>query len=218
MNITKSILFIPLAALLLSGCATTEGYKKPISDFQNASSIVTQSAGVYITQLNKTQRDAYIDRRVNKGEQIKLSEIEEFQVFSRDAITARLSALTQLANYGTLLGRLANSDTPQSITSNAEELKASLDKLNENVNALNGEKDAKFKNAFGPAALLMGEVARFALERQIQASLNKAILNGEKPITDLIDVLKHDLTEAYDLQSLAQLCDTEKIILLKSAC
>ena len=204
MNITKSILIIPLAGLLLlTGCANHNGYKKLINDFQTASSVVTQSAGVYITQLNKTQRDAYIDRQVNKGAEIKLNKVEEFQVFSSKSIQARLDALTQLASYGTLLGRLANSDTPQRITSNAEELKVSLDKLNEDVNTLTGNEDAKFKNALGPAALIMGEIARFAVERKIQDSLNTAILKGEKPVTDLIDVLKHDLTQAYDLHSQA---------------
>lgn len=42
MNTRKSILLIPLAALLLSGCASREGYKKPINDFEVASTIVIE--------------------------------------------------------------------------------------------------------------------------------------------------------------------------------
>ncbi len=200
MKLTRSIMVIPVAALLMTGCATTDGYQKPISDFQNASSIVTQSAGVYVTQLNKTQRDAYITRQVSGAEPIKLSEIERLQVFSPEGLAARLGALDKLSKYGELLGQLANSDAPQRVSSNAQGLAASLNKLSEDINKLSASKDAKFKEAFGLAALLIGEVARFSVEKKIQEALDKAILDGEKPVTNLIRRIRADLELAYELK------------------
>lgn len=186
--------------VLLSGCSSTYGYKKPISDFQNASSIVTESARVYIIQLNKTQRDAYVDRQVNESNQIKLSEIEELQAFFPEEIETRLGALSELSKYGDLLGQLANSEAPEQITSNAEELANSLEKLKKNIGSLSESGNANFKGAFSPAALLIGEVARFAVEIKIQEALDKAILDGEKPIKNLIRVIRDDLVMAYQLK------------------
>ena len=185
---------------IMGGCTSTAGYKKPISDFQNASSVVTDSARIYVSQLNKTQRDAYIDRQVSAAEQIKLSEVENIQVFSPEEIAVRLGALNQLSKYGALLGQLANSDAPGSITSNAGDLSKSLAAIEEKVNSLSGSGNKSLKGAFGPAALLIGEVARFAVENKIQGALDKAILSGEEPIIALIRAIRDDLLIAYYLK------------------
>ena len=202
-RITTSYYWYAVALMLLvllNGCSSTAGYKKPISDFQNASLVVTESARVYVTQLNKTQRDAYVDRQASEAKQIKLSEIEELQAFSPEAIETRLGALNELSKYGDLLGQLANSDAPEKITSNAEDLAKSLEKLEGNINNLGGSGNTNFKGAFSPAALLIGEVARFAVEKKIQEALDKAILGGEKPIKNLIRVIRDDIVMAYQLK------------------
>jgi hypothetical protein len=186
--------------ILLNGCSSTTGYKKPIGDFQNASSVVTESARVYVTQLNKTQRDAYVDRQVSGAKQIRLSEIEEFQAFSPEAIETRLGALNELSQYGELLGQLANSDASEKITSNAGDLAKSLENLEKNINNLGGSGNTNFKGAFGPAALLIGEVARFSVEKKIQEAIDRAILGGEEPIKNLIRVIRDDLVMAYQLK------------------
>lgn len=196
--------------VLLTGCSSTAGYKKPISDFQNASSVVTDSARVYITKLNKTQRDAYIDRQVSEAEEIKLPDIEKLQKFSHKDIEARLDALNELSKYGELLGQLTNSDAPENITSNAGELTKSLGNLEKNIDTLNQGENENFKGAFGPAALLIGEVARFAVEKKIRVALDKAILSGEEPIKNLIRVIRDDLVLAYQLKR-SPMSDNRKI-------
>lgn len=193
-----SVAFMSL--IMLNGCSTTAGYKKPISDFQNGSSVVTESARVYVTQLNKTQRDAYIDRQVSEAKQIKLTEVDEVQVFSPEAIEARLGALNELSKYGELLGQLANSDAPEKISSNAGDLAKSLENLGGNINKLGPAMNTDFKSTFGPAAILMGEVARLAVEKKIQEALDKAILSGEEPIKKLIRTIRNDLVTAYQLR------------------
>jgi hypothetical protein len=202
-QVTVSWLLFPVTLLYLlfsGGCASTAGYKKPVSDFQNASSVVTESARIYIIQLNKTQRDAYIDRQVSEAKQIKLNEIEASQVFSPEAIAARLGALNELSKYGTLLGQLANPDAPEQITGNAGDLANSLDRLEGTINHLHASGDREFKGAFGPASILIGEVARFAVEKKIKNALDKAIIGGEEPIKKLILVIRDDLEMAWQLK------------------
>ncbi len=186
------------ALILFAGCSSTAGYKKPISDFQNASSVVTDSARIYVNQLNKTERDAYIDGQVSTSNQILLTEIEKKQVFSPEEIQARLEALSELSKYGELLGQLANSDAPERITSSAEDLATSLEKLVTNVGKLSPSSNKAFSGAIGPAAQLMGEVARLVIEKKIQGALDEAILAGEEPVVKLIRAIRDDLIIAYE--------------------
>lgn len=77
--------------ILLTACGTT-GYRSPISKFQDASSVVIASTRIYLTELNKVERDKYINEQVSRKAQIQLIQIEAVQVFSRDGLKARLDA------------------------------------------------------------------------------------------------------------------------------
>lgn len=192
--------FYPVTLLffaLLSGCASTVGYKTPISNFQHASSVVTESARVYILQVNKTQRDAYIDRQVSKAGQIRLAMIDSSQVISSEAIDVRLRALNQLSKYGSLLGQLANSDAPEKISSNAVDLAESLKKLNGTIQELSAKDGKQFQSVFAPASVIIGEVARLAKEKKIREALDEAINKGEEPVKRVIRLIRNDLEMAY---------------------
>lgn len=190
----------PALLALLAACAGAPEYRQPIGDFQNASSIVTESARLYITELNKTQRDAYIDQQVAEGRPITLAQIEAVQAFSPEGIEARLRALDELAKYGDLLARLAGSDAPEAISWHARDLAGSLERLESRIGGLRGGRHRKFKDAFGPVALLIGEIARLGVERQIRAALDKAVLDGEWPVKELIRTIRDDLVLAYELK------------------
>lgn len=199
-----NLLTITVTALvLLAGCSSTTGYKKPISDFQNASSVVTDSARIYVSQLNKTERDAYIDRQVSAANRITLTDIEKKQVFSLYEIQARLDALSELSKYGELLGQLANSDAPERITASAEDLATSLEKLETDIGKINRSSNKAFSRAIGPATRFIGEIARLVVEKKIQEALNKAILSGEEPVVHLIRAIRDDLILAYERKQTA---------------
>lgn len=189
-----------LLLVIFCSCSSTAGYKKPVTDFRNASSVVIETARIYVTQLNKIQRDAYIDRQVVAAKQIKLSEIEKEELLSQKEINIRLRALNELSKYGELLVQLTSSDAPERVTSNAEDLSKSLDKLQGNLDSLNTDSSAGFKGAFGPVAKLIGEVTRLAVEQKIQQALDRAILGGEKPIQSLINTIRDDIVTAFELK------------------
>src|ERR1700720_1559769 len=96
----------------ICGCAKPSAYKAPVGKFRDAATIVIQSTKVYLTELNKVERDQYIYTQASKPEQIQLGRIEEVQVFSKEGIAARLTPLDQLANYAELLYELASSSAP----------------------------------------------------------------------------------------------------------
>jgi hypothetical protein len=191
-----TILFVCFGMM---GCADTVGYRAPVATFQDASSVMVNSARIYLTQLNKTERDAYIRHQAADKKPINLVEIEKMQSFSPNEIAVRLQALNSLSQYGALLGELANSDAPERISANAADLGNALQKLSSNVSEFaTGSANNKFVGSVGPVVKIVGEVARIATEKKIKEALDQAILAGEAPIQELIKAISADISIAYE--------------------
>ena len=191
----SSLLLICLAS---NGCRHASDYKAPVGKFRDASGTVIEAAKVYLTELNKTERDNYIYQQASKMAEINLNEIENVEVFSKDAIAARLNALDQLANYADLLNQLANSDTPDKIKAKATDLKTSLDNLSGQVAGLTGVKNDNFKTVTGRVLPVIGEVLQAFADRKIEEGLKKAITNGAGPVNKLIQAIEVDMNVAFE--------------------
>jgi hypothetical protein len=190
-----------LLALLLAtfnfGCGP-EGYRTPITKFQSASAVVVESTRVYISELNKVERDSYILEQVSTKSQIDLSKIEAAQVFGKEGLQARMDALDLVAGYGDLLAKVANSDAPEKVTAQATSLKGSITNLSNTVSGLTGGDHTNFNNAVGPVTTIIGEVLNFIVERKIKQALDRAILGGEGPINNMLSVIGADIDLAYE--------------------
>jgi predicted DNA-binding ribbon-helix-helix protein len=200
--VTSSRLRCALTALLVVvlaslGCGRA-GFVEPVTSFQEASSVVIASTRLYLTELNKIEREHYLTDQASKKLQIKLPELEAVQVFSQEGLKARLDALDQLARYGALLSRLAKSDAPERVKAEAETLGTSIRDLTETVNTLNGDDDKAFKNAVGPAAALIGEVLNLVVEQRLREALKAAVERGEAPVNRLVAAIGSDLVIAYE--------------------
>ena len=211
---TKSfqILIITCLLIITSGCSSVAGYKRPISNFQNASSVVINSTRIYLAELNKVERNKYIDKQTTEKKNILLSDINKSQLFSREQIQLRLEALDLLSQYGDLLGQLANSDVPERITSNADNLGSALSKLSNDISTARGETGSNFSSAIGPVTTIVGEVARLAVERKMEEALDNAVTKGEKPIISLIDTIRTDIVSAYQRKKNA--LSTNRVVLI----
>lgn len=192
--LTLSLLFVTIISV---GCEPS-GFREPITKFQTASAVVIASTRLYVTELNQAERDHYINSQLSKRAQIKLDELEAVQVFSHDGLKARLDALAQLARYGDLLSKLANSDAPERAKAEAKNLGDSLKNLSTTVSGLTGTDDSAFKAAVGPVSAIVGEVLNFVLQQKIRDALDKAVDEGETPINHLIGVIRNDITIAYE--------------------
>jgi hypothetical protein len=184
-------------SLLYAGCAKPSAYKTPVSKFRDASAAVIESTKTYLTALNKTERDHYIDDQVASRGQIQLIRIDEVQVFGPEAIAARLNALDQLANYTELLYRLATSDAPGTVKGKAKDLSDALASLSGEIKNLTGADDARFKTAVGNVFPVIGDVLKAIVEQQIEAALKKAVTTGAAPVNELIEAIKVDSEVAY---------------------
>jgi hypothetical protein len=174
------------------------GFVEPVTSFQEASSVVIASTRLYLTELNKVERENYLNERASKKLQIKLPELEAVQVFSRDGLKARLDALDQFARYGTLLSRLAKNDAPERVRAETETLGESLKSLTDTVDTLRGDDNSGFKAAVGPAATLIGDVLDLVVERDVQKALKTAVERGEEPVNRLLGAIGDDIALAYE--------------------
>ena len=194
----ESLLPAVLIVIAAAGCARPSAYKAPVGKFRDASTVVIQSTKAYLNELNKVERDKYIYLQASKPDQIKIDEIEQVQVFSKDGIMARLNALDQLASYVDLLDQLANSNTPETIKTKASDLQTSLTNLSGQVKALTGEDDKQFKSVAGRVLPVIGDLLQAFAEQAIENALKKAIVTGADPVNQLIQAIEQDATVAYE--------------------
>jgi hypothetical protein len=131
--------------------------------------------------------------------------ITKARILSTEDLSARFDALQSLDEYADLLVSVANSDAPEKIEASASKLKKSLDDLAAriaNVSAgspgpggsgTNRPNTAKFKAAFGLFSTVVGEVLSLFARKRRDKALKKAINDGEKPVSDLIEAINEDV-------------------------
>ena|SRR2546429_395159 len=191
------------AVISLIGCARPSEYQAPVAKFRDASAVVIEATKIYLTELNKTERDMYIKAQASKPAQIKENEIESVQGFSKEAIAARLNALDQLANYADLLNQLASSDAPARIKAKATDLQTALTDLSGEVTKLGGPDDANFKAVTGRVVPVIGDVLQAFAEERIQEGLNRAIARGAPAVNSLIQAIADDVEIAFQRKKTA---------------
>jgi hypothetical protein len=191
------------AVIFLIGCAHPNAYQAPVAKFRDASAVVIETTKIYLTELNKTERDMYIKAQASKSAQIKESEIESVQGFSKEAIAARLNALDQLANYADLLNQLASSDAPARIKTKATDLQTALTGLSGEINKLGGPDDANFKAVTSRVIPVIGDVLQAFVEERIEEGLNRAITGGGPAVNSLIQAIADDVEIAFQRKKAA---------------
>lgn len=161
--------------------------------------MVIETSHDYFSQLNKIEREIYINEQLSARDTIKLKDIDGVKVFGVEAIEARLNALKALARYGELLVDLANSEASDRLVQEAKGLDNIIVNLDAKIKKIeDGEPDEKFKANVGLVTTVFGEVAGYVIEKEIEKALDAAINKGENPVTDLIAGLSSDLIIAYE--------------------
>jgi hypothetical protein len=197
LRVARSAAIVLAVALLGAACAKPSAYIVPVTKFRNASAVVIESTQAYLTALNKTEREHYINDQVASHGPILLNRIEEVQVFGADAIAARLDALDQLADYTELLYRLATSDAPETIKGQARDLGTALSNLTGKVSGLTGADNAGFQKAAGTVFPILGKVLEAIVAQRIEDALKSAATTGAAPVNTLIEAIKVDAEVAF---------------------
>lgn len=193
------LLYFTFSTLFLAGCVSPAAYKEPITRFQQASTAVIEGARIEYGVTNKRERDAVIDRLVAKKSKIDLKTLndKEVRLLGVDDLAARMAALDALAKHGQLLLTLSSSDAPARAKDAANSLDDAIVSLK---SSLEKAPPDEFKNKAEGFAVIAAEVTKLALEVKISKALDKAITLSEKDVTDLIKLLKNDMSALHERQ------------------
>jgi hypothetical protein len=183
------------------GCSVNK-FQKPITNFQTAAAIVTAHTRNVMTDLNRVQRNRMITRHRQENRPILLRDINASRLIEDADLKIRLKALDNLNEYIDLLVQIANSDAPYQIAKSAAGLSDALNNLTTTVSGLTNQGNSKFKNAFTSASPIIADLLRILSQKRIKEAIQTAILNGEKPVNDLIAAIGDDLEVAFIQQKL----------------
>lgn len=132
-------------------------------------------------------------------------DITAARILSDADLAARFDALQSLDEYADLLFKVVNSDAPEKIEASASKLKKSLDDLavriadlsesnpRRGTGSANQPNTEKFKKAFGLFSTVVAEVLTLFARKKRDNALKKAIEEGEKPVSDLIEAINEDV-------------------------
>jgi hypothetical protein len=217
----------PALALTLTGCVTAQ-FAEPISSFEKSLSTSGAAIAVYYTELNRYERDLYLDRLAfNPDETLKFEERVQDdgreqiratpligQIFNADSIRARLDAINLLGVYARRLGELAASDAPQRFEAGAKVLGENLGSLADTFQGLSqreGVPDSSAGEYIGPVSATIGVIGRMYLEEKRDAALAAALGTGAPNVDTIMTVLEADLVRVVsplrrtgELQALAE--------------
>ena len=182
-----------LLPILLVGCATPAAYRDPITRFQQASTVVIEGARVEYGLANKRERDAAIDKLVDKRAKIDLKALgnQDLILLTPDDLSMRMSALDTLSKHAQLLLALASSDAPTKAADAANSLDDALLGLS---TSLGNAPSSELKSKAAGFASIAAEITKLALESKITQALDKAIALSEKDVTALIRLIGNDMS------------------------
>jgi hypothetical protein len=193
---------ILLSMLLLIGCVSPAAYREPIARFQMASTVVIEGARTYYGVANKSEREAEIDRRVARKEEITLRVLNDtdLRLFGPDDLGARMAALDASAKHCQLLLALASSDAPTKAKDAANSLDDAIEGLKTSLGKGKDVSNEKFKRTAEGFTIIAGEAAKLALEIKISKALDKAIAASEEHVEALIRLLRTEMGALYELR------------------
>lgn len=207
---SRRIIIMLLSAISLTGCATAH-YAEPITSLRNSINTAGAAIGVYYAELNKFEREIYLDERLyDPTKEVGITDEKGNPTaligtpFSAESIKARTDAIEVLGVYSQRLGELAGSDAPKQFAEGTKILGDNLSNLNKTFDKL-GKDDAEkkiidttAKNYSGPIGTIVGVIGRMYLEKKRDDAVKEAIEKGSPVVRDILILLQNDLSSVID--------------------
>ena len=199
-----------VALALGAGCKTPGSYQEPLAQFQQGNTTALTTLATYYTELNRFERDAYLDERLyDSGLEVLATDVSGQgtplmgKVFSPESIQARMDAISLLGLYATRLTALAGADAPGKLPDSATALGTQLGTLGDQLQTLAQKGgDATASRYVGPVTTLVGVVGSLLLEAKQGEALQKGIEQGAPAVNALLDLIETDLVQVLGPQRL----------------
>ena len=197
-----SVVVLMLTGLWLGGCSTVQVYQSPVFDFQTAVTAANDSIRPYLLGVNDRAAKANLYDKVAMGKPWGTEDLHAG--IPLEEIHVRLQALSTIASYANLLGAVANTKSGEQLAQAAEALCDNVNDLNSTMQELAERRKAAFSRGVsarqaatldlsGPLSSLLTLFGTLAFEGKQKAAIEAAIINGDKPVRQLIALLKADL-------------------------
>jgi hypothetical protein len=191
-----------LFTFVLTGCVTAH-FTEPITSFRNSINTSSSVIGAYYTELNKFEREIYLDERLyaDKKQDREVYLIQRNKPtallgeFSAASIRARTDAIVLLGVYAQRLGDLAGSEAPQQFAAGAKILGNNLFDLQKTFEKLGAGSDITAKNYSGPIGTIIGVIGEIYLQGKRDHQVKIAIEKGAPAVRNVLDLLQKDFTE-----------------------
>ncbi|MCY1082630.1 hypothetical protein [Archangium lansingense] len=200
---------LALAMALLPGCKTPGSFREPIARFQQGNTEASTTLGLYYSELNRYERDLYLDERLYDTSLEVLASDSAGRptplvgkLFSPESIQARLDAISLLGVYAERLATLAGAENAGKLPESAQALGTQLGTLGKQMESLAGKGDVSASRYVEPVTTLVGVATSLFLEARQAAALQKGIEQGSPQVTAILDLLEKDLVEVFGPQRL----------------
>jgi hypothetical protein len=188
--------------LWLCGCTTVSVYQSPVSNFQTAVNAANDSIRPCLLGVNNLIAEANLYDKVSLEKPWGTEDLHAG--IPPEEIQVRLQALSTIASYANALGAVANAKDVEQLGQAAKALGDDVNGLNSTIQGLASRRTATSGQGAsarqaatldlgGPVSSLVTLVGTLVIEQKQKAAIETAILNGDKPVGQLIDLLKADL-------------------------
>jgi hypothetical protein len=198
-----------LGLALLPGCKTPGSFREPVAEFQQGTAQASTALGRYYAELNRFERDVYLDERLyDPGLEVLATDASGQptpllgKLFSPESIQARMDAIALLGVYAERLATLAGSENPGKLPEGSKALGEQLGALGAQLETLATKGDASASRYVEPVTTLVGVVGSLYLENKQGEALQKGIEQGEPQVKALIDLLEADMVGVFGPQRL----------------
>jgi hypothetical protein len=200
---------LALALALLTGCKTPGSYREPVALFQQGNAEASSALGQYYSELNRFERDLYLDERLyDTGLEVLATDASGGptplvgKLFSPESIQARMDAIAVLGVYAERLATLAGAQNAGKLPEGATALGTQLGALGQKMQTLAGKGDASASRYVEPVTTLVGVVASLVVEARQGQALQKAVEQGSAQVNAIIGLLEKDMVEVLGPQRL----------------
>jgi len=191
-----------VVAFLLSGCTTVSIYQSPIAKFQSSVNAANDSIRPYLLGVDDLIAEANLYDKVGLD---KPWGTEDLHAGIPPAeIQVRLQALTTIASYANALGTVAGAKDVEQLQQAARAFGTDIKGLSTTVQGLQSTratagnqgvtaKQAAQLDLSGPVAAMVSLIGTAVIEGKQKHAIEAAILDGEKPVNQLVEMLRTDL-------------------------
>jgi hypothetical protein len=197
-----SVIFLQL------GCGPQD-YQQPIQNFQDATTVVINSARVFLNNMNTIEQNGSLDELVFEKKPLSLPELNKITIITPEEIRIRTDALDALSQYTANLAHLAQGKESSAIADSTTKLSSSLKTLADDAKKLPVVKgtvldNSKFSGLLSAAAAAVGAVAQLLVDHKARFEIERSIEANDAAVTELLQQISDESTAAY-LRQQAQL-------------